>query len=126
MQTIFFDHLTNSSRGKLYIPDGIGPFPSVIILKQCERKIDESSLDYYASKMNEIGFLAFTFIVPSEKRIEILYSHLNSAIDYLANRSDVDTKKIFLLMAEREKTIEIDMKLFDDRIQAMASLNWLT
>ncbi|WP_375038164.1 hypothetical protein [Acinetobacter sp. RW6] len=126
MENIFSDYLVNSPRGKLYIPDGLGPFPSVIILKQYEEKINEPSLDYYAKKMNEIGFLAFTFISIPEKQIEILYSHLNSAIDYLTNRSDVDTKKIFLLMADREKTIEINMHLFSDRIHAIASLSWLT
>lgn len=125
MKNIFFDSLISNHGVKLYIPDGLGPFPSVIILKQLEEKKDEPTLEFYARKMNEIGFLAFTFISIAEKQIETLHAHINLVIDYLITRPEVDTKKIFLLIADRDNRIDINMDLFDDRIQAMASLSWL-
>ncbi|MDX8253720.1 hypothetical protein [Acinetobacter pittii] len=125
MQNIIFDSFINKYGARLYTPDGLGPFPSVIIVKQFEEKKDEPSLEFYATKMNEIGFLAFTFICIAEKQIETLHTHISLAIDYLTTKSEVDKKKIFLLIADRDNIQDININVFDDRIQALASLSWL-
>jgi len=125
MQNIIFDSLINRYGARLYTPDGLGPFPSVIIVKQTEEKKYEPTLEFYATKLNEIGFLAFTFITIAEKQIETLNAHISLAIDYLTTRPEVDKKKIFLLIADRNNIQDININLFDGRIQALASLSWL-
>ena len=125
MQNIFFDSLINKYGAKLYIPDGSGPFPSVIIMKDIEEEKNEPTIEFYATKMNEIGFIAFTFISTTQKQIEALHAHITLVIDYLTTRPEVDKKKIFLLIADRDKTVDINIDLFDARIQALASLSWL-
>lgn len=123
MKHMLFDSIVSCSRGKLCLPNGFGPFPTVIILRMYEEK-DDPTLEFYARKMNEIGFLAFISLPEAQR--DDLESYLNSVVDFLITVPEVNIQKIFLLMADRENSIDINMELLDDRIQAIASLNWLS
>jgi len=93
--------------GEFKKPDGKGPFPTVIILQSCGGS--SPSLYDWSNKMNSWGYA--TFIVKSlEARgmqtcqkpfSTILYIDVASdaigALEYLAQKPEVDSKKIFVI-----------------------------
>lgn len=90
--------------GKLYKPDGPGPFPAVVILHGCGGHLENS--DDWAKLLVEHGYAALTtdhfsprgvksicedfVLVPQRDRRADTFG----ALQYLAARSDIDSKKI--------------------------------
>jgi dienelactone hydrolase len=90
--------------GKLYKPDGAGPFPAVVILHGCGGHLENS--DDWAKLLVKNGYAALTtdhfsprgvksicedfVLVPQRDRRADTFG----ALQYLAGRNDIDAKKI--------------------------------
>ena len=119
MNDIFLNFLIGSTTGKIYIPTGIGPFPTIIIFDTGLIKSTRTYAAFYAKKMKEIGFSVF--IVKLNKKNEI-----GAIIEYILSRKEVNSNKLYLIEIEKNNLIDSNIELYKDYFQAIASINYFS
>ncbi|ENV01898.1 MULTISPECIES: hypothetical protein [Acinetobacter] len=116
MNDIFLNFLIGSTTGKIYIPTGIGPFPTIIIFDTGLMKSTKTYANFYAKRMKEIGFSVF--IVKLNKKDEI-----GTIIEFILSHNEVNINKLYLIKIEKNKLIDSNIELYKDYFQAIASIN---
>jgi hypothetical protein len=116
MNDIFWNFSIGSTTGKIYIPIGIGPFPTIIIFDTGLIKNTRTYATFYAKKMKEIGFSVF--IVKLNKKDEI-----GTIIEFILSHNEVNINKLYLIKIEKNKLIDSNIELYKDYFQAIASIN---
>ncbi|MDS7929385.1 hypothetical protein RMB03_13595 [Acinetobacter sp. V91_7] len=118
MNDIFLNFSIGSATGKIYIPTGTGPFPTIIIFDTGLIKITETYATFYAKKMKEIGFSVFIIKLNLNKKNEI-----GSTIEYILSREEVNSNKIYLIEIEKNNLIDFNMESYKNYFQAITSIN---
>lgn len=121
MNDIFLNFSIGSATGKIYIPKGIGPFPTIIIFDTGLIKITETYAIFYAKKMKEIGFSVFIIKLNLNKKNEI-----GSTIEYILSREEVNSNKIYLIEIEKNNLIDFNMESYKKYFQAITSINYFS
>jgi len=119
MNDIFWNFSLGLTTGKIYIPIGVGPFPTIIIFDTGLIKSTRTYAAFYAKKMKEIGFSVF--IVKLNKKNEIA-----AIIEYILSRKEVNSNKLYLIEIEKNNLIDSNIELYKDYFQAIASINYFS
>jgi len=121
MNDIFWNSSIGPTTGKIYIPTGIGPFPTIIIFDTGLIKSTKTYANFYAKKMKEIGFSVFIIKINISKKNEI-----GSIIEYILKRNEVNNNKIYLIEIEKNNLIDLNIELYKNYFQAIASINYFS
>ena len=96
MNDIFWNSLPGSATGEIFTPEGIGPFPAIIIFDTGLKESTKTYATFYAKKMKERGFSVFIVKLNLSKKNEI-----GSVIEFILKRNEVNSDKIYLIEIEK-------------------------
>lgn len=119
MNDIFWNSLPGSPTGEIFTPEGIGPFPAIIIFDTGLKESTKTYATFYAKKMKERGFSVFIVKLNLSKKNEI-----GSVIEFILKRNEVNSDKIYLIEIEKNNLINLNIELYKNYFQAIASINY--
>ena len=119
MNDFFWNSSIDSATVEIYIPKGIGPFPTIIIFDTGLIKNTRTYATFYAEKMKEIGFSVFIVKLNLDKKIEI-----GTIIEYILNQKEVNSNKVYLIEIERNNLIDLNIELYKNYFQGITSINF--
>lgn len=118
MNDIFWHSSIDSATAEIYIPKGIGPFPTIIIFDTGLIKNTRTYATFYAEKMKEIGFFVFIVKLNLDKKIE-----MGTIIEYILSQKEVNSNKVYLIEIERNNLIDLNIELYKNYFQGITSIN---
>ncbi|WP_141691409.1 hypothetical protein, partial [Acinetobacter pittii] len=104
---------------EFFTPEGIGPFPAIIIFDTGLKESTKTYATFYAKKMKERGFSVFIVKLNLSKKNEI-----GSVIEFILKRNEVNSDKIYLIEIEKNNLINLNIELYKNYFQAIASINY--
>ncbi|MDC5237953.1 hypothetical protein NRA21_17730 [Acinetobacter baumannii] len=124
MNDIFWNSSLGSATGEIYIPKGHGPFPGIIIFDTGLKKTTRIYATFYARKMKEIGFFSFLVNLNLNQLNSYNSNEIDSAMEYILNQKEVNNNKIYLIEIEKNYFLDINIELYKNYFQAIASINY--
>jgi len=118
MNDILWNSSIDSATAEIYIPKGIGPFPTIVIFDTGLIKNTGTYATFYAEKMKEIGFFVFIVKLNLDKKIEI-----GTIIEYILSQKEVNSNKVYLIEIERNNLIDLNIELYKNYFQGITSIN---
>ena len=116
---------TASLPGVLYVPEGEGPYPAVIVLHGSEGGV--GGVDGVAQRLARNGFIAFAFCyfrcLETPRTLEnIEISGVSEAIAYLRERPDTAGEKVGVVGFSRGADLALIMGVLDETVGPVVSI----
>ncbi|XZT18400.1 hypothetical protein ACT4Z3_07330 [Acinetobacter baumannii] len=124
MNDIFWNSSVGLATDEIYIPNGSGPFPAILIFDTGLKKSTKNYATFYAKKMKEIGFFSSLVTLNVNQFNNFKSNEIGSAIDYILNRKDVNKNKIYLIEIEKNNLLDSNIKIYKKYFHAVASVNY--